>query len=593
MKYFIIIAFFLSSFCLSQDSIRTHHHEWESESIGILAFDWSGHLGIYHRYGFPGWGSDIDEESLFIDGNFAHWPGRYAFPFKKRLLETGDEPGVRSSVWYRTGDYFLDEFAFDINFKDEGFRSTRFQALKRNFEDQYGLFGPVGQPGGTIQQNYRLSLQVPNDLNGKWNLSSAYFKTTDVIPTQSDQGWAKGVSRLDRILTNSLSYKREGDRVKSLFDFSAFSQRLKMKALLDAPEWGADLITYRIRSASKYLLDEQRQRFYEVSGKYSALSSDSLGNQSRIVFSGVGGFQKQMGGFEYNVGLGGAFVSPDRSGLILDAAMNYSLTGSNTFFFKVNHSLNPLPFQFSGRRINWYPDFPPDQYNSVKPNSTAISQERTIVQLGTAYLSSRTEIQIRFFTARGAPHYYFENGLFVDSPYGYDLVLMKMSSDNVSGVSWHGEINYFRNWRLAGDGISLFKNKKGWGNGIQHEGTVALTFQELLFRERLDMRLKVWTNFWIGRNRYIWDPIVSLGYFEYNDVYSQDATGMLNIEFKGIISSFEVSYTMMNVLFAGRTVIRNLLGNSITDEQLSFSATPFLPPLGRLAYIAVKWNFKD
>ena len=173
------------------------------------------------------------------------------------------------------------------------------------------------------------------------------------------------------------------------------------------------------------------------------------------------------------------------------------------------------------------------------------------------------------------------------------IYLTKQQNSAIQGFFWGGKINYFRNWWLSGSGINLLKNKKGWGNGIQHEGTVSLTFQESLFRERLDIHLKLWTNFWIGRNGYVWDPVLSLGYSDNNYVYSPDATGLLNIELKGIISSLEISYTMMNVFYAGRTLIRNLFRNYITDEQLSLSATPFLPPLGRLAYIAVKWNFKD
>ncbi|MCH8070102.1 MAG: hypothetical protein IID16_12675, partial [Candidatus Marinimicrobia bacterium] len=49
--------------------------------VGNLPFDWSGHWGIYHRFGYPGWGQDFTDGPLFLDGTFVFWPARYSFPF--------------------------------------------------------------------------------------------------------------------------------------------------------------------------------------------------------------------------------------------------------------------------------------------------------------------------------------------------------------------------------------------------------------------------------------------------------------------------------------------------------------------------------
>lgn len=577
---------FLISISLAGESLG-------APGLGVLPFEWSGHWGIYHRYGFSGWGMDVDDGLMLFDGNFVHWPYRFAFPFSDRPLEKPGEMGVQSALWYRRGDYLLDEFAFDIHFLGGDGGITRFQALKRSFEDQYALLGPSEQPGGTLQQNYRLLMKIPGNTGEEWGLSSAYFKTTDAIPTPLDTGWVKGASRTDRILTNGLSYLRNGERWKTELTVFAYSQRLVLKSKFDAPDWGADLVTYKVHFASQHSLGVDSKRFLEASGRYSVLSSDSLGNRSRLTFVGTAGFEKQVGKYEYKIGLGGAYVSPDRGGTVFDCLINYSLNSSNAFMFAIHHSLHPLPYQFSGKRVEWYHDFPPGMFNRQRPDPSAISQKRTIVRLAAHHQSSRIEIKVGLFGSRAEPHYFFENRPVVDTRYGYWLFLTKRSSDSVRGVYWKGDVNYFRDWWLMGSGISFLENRDGWGNGVQHEGSITLSFHEKLFRKRLDIQLNLWADFWIGRNRYVWDPFLALGFYDYDVVHSQDSSGILNFEIKGTVSTVEISFTMMNVLFAGRRFIRSIAGDFLSDEQLTFAGTPLMPPAGRLAYIAVRWHFRN
>lgn len=565
-----------------------------NEGVGILPFDWTGHWGIYHRYGFPGWGTDVDDGLTFLDGNFAHWPVRYAFGFRESPPQERKAPDVRSSLWYQRGDYFLDQFAFDLDFYTKREAVTRFEALKRNFEDQYGLLGPAGRPGGTVQQNYRITMNVPEDTSSGWLFSTAYYKTTDAIPTLSDLGaWEKGVSRVDRIMVNRLSHSRTDFQRKARFDFSTFSQRLKMNSLADDPDWDASLVTYKMRYGHENPLSSHSQRFYELSGKYSILDSDSLGNKRRFVFEGKAGFQQTSPEWENRFAVGGAFVSPDRRGLVVDVSLAYSPSNSSTIFIKANHSLHSLPFQFTGRRIVWYPTFPPKMYNSVRPDSKAISQQRTVLQMGTAYHSPRTQIQIEFFAARAAPHYYFENLKFVNSHYSYNLFLTEESSDHINGYFFKGEVNYFRDWFLEGSGTGFLNAKKGWGTGVQHEEQIVLTFRESLFKGRLNARLRLWADFWIGRDGYVWDPIISLGFYDRSNVEAHDFSPIVNFELRGTVSSFEISFTMMNLLYAGRSTVRNILGDGFSDEQLTLVPTPLFPPAGRLAYLTIHWQFMN
>ncbi|MFQ6616995.1 MAG: hypothetical protein ACE5HZ_09605, partial [Fidelibacterota bacterium] len=161
----------------------------DSSVTGSLPFDWTGHWGITHTYGFPGWGLDTQNDGILLDGNFAHWHRRYAFPFPQRLQPWEEEAGAQSAIWYRRGDYHLDEFAMDMAYGLTGGPTSRFQGMKRNFDDRYGLLGPTRFPGvgGTIEQNYRLMITMPDESNAEWRISTAYFKTTDSIPYPGGQ----------------------------------------------------------------------------------------------------------------------------------------------------------------------------------------------------------------------------------------------------------------------------------------------------------------------------------------------------------------------------------------------------------------------
>ena len=594
MKYIIVFIYICLPLLFAQDSVQIDPIDQGFDVTGFLTFDWSGHRGIYHQSGFPGWGTDRKDELLFFDSNFTHWYRRYSFPFTEPLTKKRDESGVQSSIWYRTGDYFLDEFAFDIYFLDESNHSLSFQALKRNFEDQLGLLGPQGLPGGTIQQNYRFLLTFPQEENKEWLLSSAYFKTTDGIATPSEMGgWEKGASRLDRVLANQLSYRSQSNKVSYHIKFNTFSQRLQTSGITAVPQWGADLISYTLQTSVMYPSISDYQLYFEALGKYSALRSDSLGNQSRTVFSGMGGIQKRFHRFFYHIGFGSGFVYPDRQALIFDAVSRYSMKGLD-FMMSINRSLHSLPYQFSGKTVNWHNVDSTTWYRIIAPDTSAISQKRTVGKAGIIHQSQSRNFELGVFVSSAAPHYYFEKqkNLMLDTP--DTIFLQSQRRDAIQGIFWNGEINYFRKWWLSGKGVSLIENKKGWGNGIHHEGTVALLFQESLFQKRMDIHLKLWTKFWIGRNGYVWDPILSMGYYDTSShLFHQDTFGLLNYELRGIISSLEISYSMINVLYAGQSLIRSLLGDSITENQFAFTASPLLPPMGRLSYITIQWHFRN
>lgn len=568
-------------------------HGQVDSGIGTAPFDWSGQGGLYHRYGFPGWGNAIDSGPLFLDGNFAHWPKRYAFPFKvSAKTPDEDQSFVNSSLWYRKGDYALDEFAFEIDFEGADDRSSVFQALKRNFDDRFRILGPTAFTGGggTIQQNYRMMLNRPRKRGDNLQFQAAHFKTTEAIPTRLNSSWQKGALKRDQITTAGLRYTGQAGSLKYRLTAGSFSQRLNIRSLSEAPQWRGDLLLQRLTLEVGRELNLQTTVFASVSGSYRAISSDSLGSQTRTGITGEVGIRGRSGRLNHRFGIGGTGYRGHGTSVRYRLESEYA-AGKVRLHGGAEHDLSLLPFQFSGRQFLFEPDFfTPTRIPTLRPDSSAVSQIRTLIKVGAAYELKKMKLEALYFVSQAAPHYFFERSQIVEG--GEITALVKSSSDQIRGVSWSATINYFRNWRLFGKGISFIDLKDGWGIGVKNRANAGLTVEEKLFKGRLDARVKLWADVWAGRDRFVWDPILSLGYYNYEVSNLTDLTAVFNVRFTGVISNFELSYTMINLLYIGWARLKSV-HSSFTEDEVTAAVSPLLPAAGGLTYFTFRWNFRD
>lgn len=570
--------------------------EPDSSGFGILPFEWSGHWGIVHRYGFPAWGQDTQSGSIFMDGNFAHWSRRYAFPFPDRPQPGENQSTVKSAIWYRRGDFSLDEFAFDVTYSQKGNHSTRFQGLKRSFDGQYGLLGPTRFQfaDGTIQQNYRWEMSYSPLRGSRWQFGLTYLRTSDAVPRSTPTRVSKGALRSDRIVAGGVGYGlRKEDRSWDIVA-SFFSQRIGMTPLEPLPRWSADLVSYRIRSLYRRSLTGGTGLFLETVGKTSAMSSDTLGNRHRTLLIQETGLQREEERWSARMAIGGGVIPPDRWALVYEGRVRYHPAGFG-LFASVGRSFYSLPFQWNGKPFGFRPvPVTGNTIPTVVPDSAAVSQVRTVAKLGLDSEFSRWRMTLEFFVSRAKPHYTFIRQWTFEMPEVTRLVTKE--SGTIEGISWMGRINYFRRWWLEFGGLSFLSNRPGWGNGIQHEGRVALLFREFFFEGRLDAGMKLWGHVWGGRRPFVWDPFLRLGYEDFRDVrylYPQDWSGVINVRFEAVISTFEVAFTMINLLYAGRNLFQNVTGTEISADQLTLTATPLFPAPGRLAFLEFAWRFTD
>ncbi|MCH8069489.1 MAG: hypothetical protein IID16_09530, partial [Candidatus Marinimicrobia bacterium] len=356
--------------------------------------------------------------------------------------------------------------------------------------------------------------------------------------------------------------------------FGLFSQRLKLIPDSGLLNWKGDIVSYWLTHEGQLPLSSSKDLTTQFSTKQSYLDSDNLGYQFNREGTLTMGFTNQTedGSSQGQVGLG--FVGNEWK-----LVGSGKLSGSNRFFtmfIDLNREFVNLPNQMSGAR------FHTGRIN-LHPDSKAISQIQTRVHTGISKMWEKGLMTIGVFQSTTNPHYFFQ--------YSYSIDLVTEKKSTVQGGFAKFRWNYFRNWWLSAEGLSFFHSEKGWGHGFRDEGEISLSFQQDLFKGRLDARVRLWADVWLGRDAYfVWDPYIFIGYYKTQVNNLPPDQRVLNLEIRGIISSrFEISYTMLNVL----KIVEMWSGRKIGKGETEFTASPSFPELGRLAYLTFRWDLSD
>jgi len=565
---FLLISAVLFSSLSAQDFDLPLHQHGVQIGQGLLPFDWSGQVGHSHNFGFSDLSEDVEIGALIIDGSIIAWPFRYAVPFDMDDSKTNSN---KSEIVYRWGDYSLNEFGIDFISAEKN-SSSRMTGFKRNFDSQ--LMGPEHYSSGTIQQNYLFDYEIHPDSTITWQLGVGYFKTDQSLPVLSSLGeWMRGASVNDEVLAVGAVRERATLSGRSRWHVTASGQRFSLASTSDAQSWRSDVLAYRLRHRSEKYLSSAMSVLLSADVDYSAMSGSGITSPATVDAQLLGGITHEDRiriRFLTGVGLAGPDTySVNAEGSLTDSLGSFEVTASG------NSWLSPLPPVLSGSNLN-----------SVVSDEEAVFQRRNLIKLNVERSNDKSQLQATLFASSAAPHYFF-------SALGTDTVgLLSKENSVLTGGSWSLRQKLFREWHLEVRGISFTDNPIGWGSGIQHEGFVGLEGRELLFKGNLDARAKVWLNYWSGRNGFVWDPIRNIGYHDDEVDYNPDATAILNAQFTAVISKFEISYTIENVMYAARSFMENIVG-PLMDEEISLTPSPYYMPPTRMVYLSIRWRFQD
>lgn len=534
---------------------------------GILPFDWSGQVGISHHFGFSDLGEDLEVGALILDGSIMSWPYRTAIPF---TLNEDISKGNHSKIVYRWGDYSLNEFGVDLITADNK-STSRLTGFKRNFDSQ--LMGPNQYTAGTIQQNYLFDYRIQPDSTLHWTVGVGYFKTNQSLPVLHLGSWSRGASFKDEVLGVGVVREKTTPSRYSRWQLATSGQRFALISTTDVLSWKADILGYRLRYSSEKTLSQRSSLLVSTDVDFTTIDGNGFTNPTTITAEFLSGIKRDnQQRILLLAGLG--FVGPDNYGLNLTSSVTASV---RTFIFSV--SLH-----------TWLAALPPVMFGSnmgnIASDKFATSQRRTLLKLDIEKKIDDRAQQVTFFASAANPFYYFES-LSNDT-----INLVSSRTDILTGISWSIKQRIFREWYLKLRGTSFTGNPIGWGNGIQHEGYVSLEAREQFFRGNLDIQSRLWLNYWSGRNDYVWDPLQNIGYQKAGTVYNPEATAILNAQFTAIISGFELSYTIVNVFFAARSLVESVLGN-FQDEEITLTPSPYYLPPTRMVYLSIRWQFQD
>ncbi len=552
-----------------------------SYSPGEVPFEWSGQWGLSQKYGLSYWGMENYQFPLYIDGNFLNWNRRYQFPFPNKIEDFDEEKKFNSSFVYRQGDYSLDELSFDLQSRSNPNSYTRFRALKRNFEDYHGSLDLEVNPGGTIQQNYRLDSQIKDKKGGLWNISSAVYFTTGGVPVWDEVIWSRGLERKDKIILAGTNYRGSFGEIKYSIEGSTFLQKLiNRKRMEGISAWSINFLSNRFNAIAQLPIKDKIFAFLSLTGRQKAVNSDTLGNQRQTYISILGGIRINSKKLENKIGIG---VTALTNG-VKTTTFNGNLTlhyRKNQIFLNIKHDFLPLPFQFTGKEYMYVPDyFTPTLIPTIRPNSNIETPTLSLIRSGILRNGDLFSSKAILFVSQKSPNHYFEN----INQFNDVSIIQVISSQTSfsSGLLLSGKLNYLRDWIISFHGKSFFQNNLGWENFFKHEQQLSLFFREKLFNGRLDAKLNLTYNRWSGRTSFEWDPVLNMGYNYFGSSKIRNSIGLITAEFSVLVRSVEFSYAIKNLEYALDSTAIN-----------TFSPSQFFPPAHRLAYLSVKWKLTD
>ncbi len=552
-------------------------------SPGDIPFDWSGQWGASHSYGFSSWGIGFHRPPLHFDGNFLEWSNRFRFPSNAARDGVSEDGSLSTSIRYRKGDYGLDELSLDFLSHPSSNRTTRFRALKRNFEDYHGIFDPMDRPGGTVQQNYRFDSESSGGEGEKWQIATALFLTTAGIPRLNMQ-WEQGAERRDKILMAGSSYRGKTGSIKYRLEGSSFLEQFQNRKIVEEiAVWSADLYSHRIHAVGELPVQKGFSLFFSGTGRSAAVSSDTLGNQWQSYLGAAAGLRIHASLLENRAAIGASRVSSGETAIT--AQGHFNLKGhEKELFLAFKRDLQPLPFQFTSNPFLYARDnFSHTAYPRVHPDSTAKVPTRTVLKAGASGGGNRIAGELILFVSQTSPHSYFEK-IFQSEE---ELPVFGLKSERTSrarGIIWKANVNYFRDWTISAKGKTMLDGDPGWGYLFRNDNKVELRFREKLFWGRVNAGLNLSAHYWSGRTAYDWDPILHMGFTETGPRDVQESVAILSAEFKAVIQSVELSYVLTNLQY----VMERASGEIVAH---TFSPSLLFPPAGRLVYFSVDWYF--
>ena len=198
-----------------------------SSTIEKIPFDWVGQYGLIRNNGAVLFNSDWRSNNLFFDGTWANFPTMYG-----ELVETAfndiislgfddennDSLYSNTEIFYKIGDFSLDQFSFNIE-KFDKYRDYNIYAFKRSFtgfDNQY--FNNSSQP---IQQSYIASLSSKKE-NTIGNIQIGHFNTSSNYPDEESN------SDYSQIITTVNSHiQQEYGKFTVILSLDNFLQKLR------------------------------------------------------------------------------------------------------------------------------------------------------------------------------------------------------------------------------------------------------------------------------------------------------------------------------------------------------------------------------
>lgn len=535
-----------------------------------IPYDWAGQYGAISNNGQIMWNQDWNIGPLLFDGTFSHYPLRYGKTYFKRFSIKGvgdtykssnvfpDSSNMWSKADYYRGDYSYDQLEMILNFEEKN-RIISLNGIKRTYKGPYGQYLAKDESLNPLQQSYRLDYLSKNN-EALIDLSIGYFHTDSRLNLTDPADFR----HKEKTLSFGVGYLCEFEKWDYKSNLAASQQYYLMR--FDTTQYyRPEYDTTEAHLNRAHLAQEFVRELSENSSINVGLELDvqalkrKIPNNEKINRT----WSTVYGNYKYRnsqIRLGATFdnenIHPNihLSNILMLGELG-DINSEIKYYAKPSHlyySKDKMESWITGR-IN-------GDFNLL------------IIPLKLSLYYSKIDAIPRF-------------------KYSEEIVNSDLSKDLFTS-SIGTVFPLIRDWAIEASYRHAF-SENIYSDGIGDRINIGLNVAEILFKKKMDLNLKIWTDGYLNHSNKIGYDAFHFGpYATDNSNFALPDYWVFNLDLSVKVSKMTFGWKVNNLLNTFEVLTEQVLPN-LAEEYLYITNNYNFPPMSRFVSFNIIWDFDN
>jgi len=538
--------------------------------IENIPYDWAGQYGAISNNGQVMWNRDWQVGPLLFDGTFSHYPLRFGKNYLnhfsiKRVGDTyesntdfPDTTNIWSKADYYRGDYSYDQLEMILNFEEKN-RIISLNGFKRTYKGPYAQYLADDESLNPLQQSYRLDYISRND-KALIDLSIGYFHTDSRLNISDPADFR----HKEKTLSFGVGYQREIGSWDYKSHLAASQQYYLMRfdtTQYYRPEYDSTEAYLNRAHLSNVFVRELSENYsidlgFEIDAqalKFKMPDNEKLDRMWSTIYGNYNyrNFQIKLGAtFDNNN------IHPNvRASNILNLGELGAINSKVSYFAKPSHLF----------------------YNEDKMENWLTGKILGNFSIGNILLT----LSLFYSNTNANPVYRYS-----DENISFDM------SKDLFTSSIGTLLPFIRDWEIEASYRHTF-SENIYSDGIGDRINFGLNIDEELFKKKMDLNLKIWTDGYLNHSNKIGYDAFHFGpYATDNSNFVLPDYWVYNLDLSIKVSKMTFGWKVNNLLNTFDVVTEQVLPN-IGDEYLYINNSYNFPPMSRFVSFNIIWEFDN